>query len=292
MCVVQLSVSEQESDRARALRATIDFVKKPLLILACAALLPAQDIRFGMLPRETVEKRLGSFAHKNVAREPALRALFEGAGCSASLEERVVKGWRYPNLICTMPGESASTIVVGAHYDSVEDGDGVVDNWSGASLLPSLYESLRAVPRKHTFEFIGFTGEERGLIGSRAFVSAWKKTREPEIEAMVNIDTLGLTESEVWVSHANKNLVDLAWVTASAVGLPVQGVNVEEIGETDSESFRDAKIPAITFHSLTQDTLGVLHTNKDTLQAVKIEPYYRSYRLISAYLALLDSKLN
>lgn len=67
-------------------------------------------------------------------------------------------------------GESPETIVVGAHFDHISAGSGVVDNWSGASLLPSLVQSLNNAPRHHTFVFIGFAGEEQGLIGSDYYV--------------------------------------------------------------------------------------------------------------------------
>ncbi len=60
-------------------------------------------------------------------------------------------------MICVLPGNSEKVIIVGAHFDHVSDGSGVVDNWSGASLLPSLYQALKDHPRKHTFIFIGFT---------------------------------------------------------------------------------------------------------------------------------------
>jgi hypothetical protein len=60
-----------------------------------------------------------------------------------------------------LPGETERIILVGAHTDHVEEGDGVVGNWSGASLLPSLLYSLSAKPGQHTFVFNGFTAEER-----------------------------------------------------------------------------------------------------------------------------------
>ena len=46
-----------------------------------------------------------------------------------------------------------------------ENGEGVVDNWNGASLLPSLFESLESQALRHTFRFIGFAEEETGLSG-------------------------------------------------------------------------------------------------------------------------------
>jgi Zn-dependent M28 family amino/carboxypeptidase len=70
-----------------------------------------------------------------------------------------------PNVIGTLPGSSDSVIVIGAHFDHVESGEGVVDHGSGAALLPSLFQSLNGEPRKHTIVFIVFAAEEQGLIG-------------------------------------------------------------------------------------------------------------------------------
>src|ERR1700732_4169024 len=123
----------------------------------------AQTVRFKPVPREVVETRLGQYTGNDHAREAALRKMFAEAGCDDQyLSEQPVKGSKLPNVICTLPGSSDKVIIVGAHFDHVADGDGVVDNWGGASLLPSLYEAVKIEPRKHTYVFIGFTDEEQG----------------------------------------------------------------------------------------------------------------------------------
>jgi len=81
-------------------------------------------------------------------------------------------------------------------------------------------------------------------------------------------------------------------IIATALKLPVSGVNAERVGSTDSESFREKKIPAITIHSLTQETLTLLHSPKDRIEAVHMDEYYRTYRLVLAYLALLHQRLD
>ena len=40
----------------------------------------------------------------------------------------------------------------------------------GASLLPSLFQALKDAPRKHTFTFVGFTNEEKGLLLGPTFL--------------------------------------------------------------------------------------------------------------------------
>jgi len=67
-------------------------------------------------------------------------------------------------------------------------------------------------------------------------------------------------------------------------------MDVEKIGESDEESFRQHKVPTITLHSLTQNTIEVLHSPQDNYKAVHFDDYYESYRLVSAYLALLDQE--
>ena len=262
----------------------------PLLLLT--SLTFAQTVQFSVVPRATVEKRLEAFPTKNPQREPALRRIFEEAGCPpGELTEQPVKGLKAPNLICTFPGEMESEIVVGAHFDLEEAGQGVVDNWSGASLLPSLYEGLSMFPRRHSFRFVSFAGEEKGMLGSQAYVRQMMKTGETAV-AMVNLDTLGLTESEVWVHRADPKLVKLLELTAAATMLPVSAMNVDSVGSTDSESFREKKSPAITIHSLTTETLPILHSSKDRLEAIHRDEYYRTYRLVLAYLAVLDHELD
>lgn len=73
--------------------------------------------------------------------------------------------------------------------------------------------------------------------------------------------------------------------------LPIAAVNVDQVGTTDSEAFARFKIPRITIHSLTQETLPILHSKNDAMTAVHMDDYYASYRLIAGYLAFLDSYL-
>ncbi len=247
----------------------------------------AQDFQLNPVPQTLIEERLRAFSNNNIKREETLKKLFEDAGCTGdALSEHPVKHVRAPNLVCNHPGSSPSTIVVGAHFDMVDVGFGVVDNWSGASLLPSLFQVLGA--SKHTFVFAGFTGEEIGLLGSRALIEEIDRTR---IKAMINMDTLGLSDTKVWTSHADVTLVKWLSATASGMKLPVATVNVEKVGSADSETFRERKIPAITIHSLMQPTLRILHSPLDTIKEIDLDAYYRTYRLILGYLLVLDQNL-
>jgi Zn-dependent M28 family amino/carboxypeptidase len=261
------------------------------LLLCTIGVIAAEDVKYQTLSRDVLEARLGKYAGSNKQREATLKQLFTDAGCGDHLSEQPVKESSLPNVICVLPGASEKTIIVGAHFDHVPDVDGVVDNWSGASLLPTLYESIKAIPRHHTYLFIGFTDEERGLVGSSFYARHMTKEQTAAATAMVNMDTLGLSSTEIWGSHADKNLNAAMAYVAKQLHLPVSSVNVESIGaRADSESFADRKIPSITIHSLTPEAVRnhILHTSKDRMSAMRMDDYYESYRLIAAYLAFLD----
>jgi Zn-dependent M28 family amino/carboxypeptidase len=221
--------------------------------------------------------------------------MFASAGCDVQhLSEQVVKGAKQPNVICILPGTSNRVIIVGAHFDHVSAGDGVVDNWSGASLLPSLYQAVKLEPRKHTYIFIGFTDEEKGEVGSRFYAQHMTKEQVAFTDAMVNMDTLGLGSTEMWPKHADKRLNGMLNYVANLLKVPLTGVNVDEVGSTDSVQFEARKIPSLTIHSLTQETWNarILHTSKDKFSEIHLDDYYQTYTLICAYIAYLDHALS
>jgi hypothetical protein len=262
------------------------------IMLASATMAPAQSNQYRQLYPDVIEQRLRQYQGSNPVRAATLRKLFREAECDGDRlkEQPVLKS--VPNVICTMPGTGDDIIVVGAHFDHVSSSEGVVDNWSGASLLPSLYESLSSIARRHTFVFIGFTDEEKGFIGSQTYLSELTKEEIGRIRAMVNIDTLGLGPTEIWISNSDPKLVKDFLAVAAAMKLPVKGMNVDGVGDSDGRSFKKHKIPSITLHSVTNDSLGILHSSKDNFSVVNLKDYYDSYKLITAYLVLLDSTLS
>ena len=263
-----------------------------LIVCTFAAYASAQ-VHFRLQTREVVEGRLKSFSTRNSEREALIRKWFADSGCKdANLSEQALDRKFPPNVICVLPGETQQVIVVGAHTDKVESfGDGVVDNWTGAVLLPSLLYSLSAQPRHHTLVFVGFSGEEKGLVGSRYYVDQLTSDQRAHVEAMVNFDSLGLGPTEVWASHADKALLDALASVAAASKLPVTTMNVDNLGTADSESFARYQIPRITLHSVTEQTWSILHSPFDKLAAIKMNDYYDSYKLIAEYLAYLDDAL-
>jgi Zn-dependent M28 family amino/carboxypeptidase len=180
-----------------------------------------------------------------------------------------------------------SVLIVGAHYDKVDRGKGVADNWSGVTLLPTLFESLSSHPRRHTFVFIGFTDEEKGLLGSRYYVGQLNDERKARIKAMINLDSLGLTSTLVRVDQSDRELAGWLNGVAHHFGFPLQGYNLRGAGD-DAQPFATSKISTITIHSVTADNYTVLHSRHDNFTAIDLDDYYETYQLLAHYLANLD----
>jgi hypothetical protein len=250
----------------------------------------AQTVSVLLVSREAVENRLREYSGTNLERGTRLKRMFVEAGCGDHVSEQPLKYVKAPNVICELPGTSDRVIIVGAHFDRVNGSDGVVDNWSGASLLPSLYASVKLEPRQHTYVFIGFTEEEQGLVGSRFYVRKMTREQVAATDAMINLDTIGLAPTEVWAHRSDVRLMQSLMGVANHLKLPLSGVNFENVGSTDSESFWARKIPRLTIHSLTQksEDAQILHTSRDKISALNLDDYYDTYHLVAVYLGYLD----
>ncbi|MBL8210293.1 MAG: M28 family peptidase [Bryobacterales bacterium] len=264
-----------------------------LVLMLMVDRLPAQGVRVELktLTPGLLEERLELAHPKSSERYKRLKALFQESGCG-DLREQPVKGSKEPNLICAAGNgdEKARRIVVGAHFDCA-GGRGIIDNWTGAILLTALASWMRQKLRKHSFHFVGFAAEEKGLLGSQAYLKAIPEDERKQIAAVLTMDSLGLTPTKYWPNSSNAALAQAAWELAKAMQLSFQGVNVDNVGSTDSMTFHKAGIPVLSLHSVTKETWGLINSPKDVRESLSWNDYYDTHRLISAILVRLDEGL-
>ncbi|HWQ66178.1 MAG TPA: M20/M25/M40 family metallo-hydrolase [Methanospirillum sp.] len=94
------------------------------------------------------------------------------------------------NLIAVKPGVSPREIIVGAHYDSTDDGEGADDNAGGVAILLAVAEELKSVSTPYTIRFVAFGAEEADLDGSRFFVNQMDAIEKNDTVGMINLDSL------------------------------------------------------------------------------------------------------
>jgi carboxypeptidase Q len=135
-------------------------------------------------------------------------------------------------------------VVLGAHLDSWDLGEGTTDNGTGSMVV---LEAARALQKsglqpKRTIRFVLFSGEEQGLVGSRAYVTAHKEEL-PKISATLIHDTgTGKVVSiSLMRNYQDREVMD-------KVVAPLHSLGLLELSErwmtgSDHASFEEAGVP-------------------------------------------------
>ncbi len=146
---------------------------------------------------------------------------------------------------------------MGAHYDRNSSAQRPLDNWSGAAILPALYQSLREQKAQATVLFswhLPITAPSRWALSF--LLTTLVRAQLEHAVAMVNVDALGLSPTKVWTAHSDKDLVHSLIVMVYALKLSASQIDIAAVGTTDSDPFAARHIPQITIHSLTQQNVS------------------------------------
>jgi len=244
-----------------------------------------QRVRFTPLEKDEAVRRAETVPATDQERAEQLKKWFDQAGCGiVDLTEQKVQGAAAPNVICHLPGESKSTIVIGAHFDHPSSPERSLDNWAGAALLPGLYRCLKERKRHFRFVFVAFADNGNDVVGSKFFAD--HLDAHEHVDAMINVDALGLSPTKIWTAHSDKELVKTLIQCVYMLKLPASQVDISAAGSSDSDPFAQRNVPQITLHSITQE-----HLRKEEPSRFRPGNYYDSYRLLCGYLALLDATL-
>ncbi len=121
-------------------------------------------------------------------------------------------------------------VIVGAHLDSWELGTGALDNGCNAALVVDALRAIKAsgVKPRRTIRFILFSGEEEGLLGSRAY--AFNHRAELDKAAGVIIYDSGTGKTTGFSLGGRKDV----FYAAKALIAPLDQFGVKEL-KTDME---------------------------------------------------------
>lgn len=113
------------------------------------------------------------------------------------------------NVIATLPGNlhkepsKEKAFLIGAHYDSISEdpmtfAPGAVDNATGTAAVIEMALVFSKLRRRHpelsvhTMQFLLFSGEEQGYVGSKAHAAQLAERNEHhKVKLMVNLDMIG-----------------------------------------------------------------------------------------------------
>jgi Zn-dependent M28 family amino/carboxypeptidase len=171
------------------------------------------------------------------------------------------------NLRVRMAGEQRSRLIVGAHFDSWDLGQGAMDNGIGIAQLFALAQALRGARLRHGVELIWFNGEEQGLWGSRH--AAAQIGGEP-IVAMINLDMVGVPIAVNALGDDSLVPALERWQQARAdtARLPKGVENINWMA-SDHTPYQLAHVRTITFNApIPRDSVRYYHDFADTIDKV------------------------
>ncbi|MDM7922939.1 MAG: M28 family peptidase, partial [Pyrinomonadaceae bacterium] len=212
---------------------------------------------------------------KNKDRREAVVALFKKAG-AADTDIKIEGKDGLENVVVTKKGTTADTVVIGAHYDKTADGCGVLDNWTGIVVLANIYRTMRPHDTQKTFVFVAFDEEEKGLLGSNAFAGEIPKSERKNYCAMINFDSFGMAAPQALGNVSSSSLIKVAESASAQLKIPFASAGIS-YASSDSASFKNRDIPAITLHGMNDKWMDYLHTSKDKIGNVNISSVHAGY---------------
>jgi alkaline phosphatase isozyme conversion protein len=168
------------------------------------------------------------------------------------------------NIIAVKQGLSDQQIIVGAHYDSVdEDGSqGADDNASGVAVMLETAERVFAEETPYTIVFVAFGGEEEGLWGSTNYVDQLDFSKKNNIIGMINLDSLiAGDKTYIYGNEGPGSMRDWMLQDAKKQGFEVEGKTDEELYNEDGtpcecsdfDAFEKSHIPYAYFEATDWD---------------------------------------
>ena len=267
---------------------TVRYTFVFFIAVFCVSVTAQEASQMKLSDKQEIEADVSTVPCENKHRLEAVKKLFQEKGALAS--EIKIKDFKHvKNLLVEKKGNTEEVVIIGAHYDMIGGGCGAIDNWTGIVIIANLYKTIKNLNTNKTYKFVAFGKEEKGLIGSKAMAKAIPKADRPKYCAMVNLDSFGLAHPQALTQISNKRLIKFAKETAETMKMPFSAAPIRW-ASSDSKSFLDKKIPAITLHGLSARWRDYLHSSNDKLKNVNSESVYAGYRLGLNLLAGIEAE--
>ena len=186
------------------------------------------------------------------------------------------------NVVAEIPGTTDEYITLTAHYDSTFLSHGAYDNMSGCIGLLGLMEVLKAsAPNRFGLKFIFCGSEERGLLGSKA----WVQAHESELDKCVmniNLDMIGAVMGHfIAACTCEQQMADYIAYRGAIAGVPIRAN--QRVYSSDSTPFADKGIPAVSFARMGGGNVVPFHCRYDTMEEVDPERLIEDLDFIACF---------
>jgi len=186
------------------------------------------------------------------------------------------------NIVAEIPGtdKADEVVMLGAHFDSWQSGTGATDNAAGDTVMMEAMRILKATSARmrRTVRLALWTGEEEGLLGSRAYVKQHFADRETmelkpddaKLSAYFNVDNGTGKFRGIYLqgNEAVRPIFEKWMEPFKAEGMTT--LSARSTGGTDHVSFDEAGLPGFQFiqDPIEYDT-RTHHTNMDVYERIQ-----------------------
>ncbi|TMM29947.1 M28 family peptidase [Polaribacter aestuariivivens] len=165
------------------------------------------------------------------------------------------------NVIGYIDNKAENTIIIGAHYDHLGFGgegslyrdsikaihNGADDNASGIAILLNLAAKLKKKNTNNNYLFMGFSGEEMGLLGSNYFVKN-PTINTKKVSYMINMDMVGRLKKDSALAVYGTGTSPIFKQVLKSYNNNFKLIQQESgVGPSDHTSFYLADIPVLHF---------------------------------------------
>ena len=200
------------------------------------------------------------------------------------------------NVIAEIPGtdKSDEVVMLGAHFDSWHSGTGATDNAAGSAIMMEAIRILKAtgLQLRRTVRVALWSGEEQGLLGSRAYVKEHFADRDTmalkaehgTLSGYFNVDNGTGAIRGVYL-QGNEAIAPVfdAWMAPFA-SLGMTPLSIRDTGGTDHLAFNAVGLPGFQF---IQDPVEygtrTHHSNMDVYERVQARDMMHNAVIVASF---------
>lgn len=185
------------------------------------------------------------------------------------------------NVVAELPGKTDEWIALSAHYDTTALSHGSYDNMTGCVGILGVLEALKNKPLNYGLRLVFCGSEERGLLGSKAYV----RDHEAELEKIalnVNLDMIGTIMGKFIARvSAEEALAHYITYMGAELGFPVSAKT--GVYSSDSTPFADKGVPALSFARLASGSVAPIHCRFDRPDVLSMEQLQKDIAFIAEF---------
>lgn len=200
------------------------------------------------------------------------------------------------NIVAEIPGtdKADEIVMLGAHFDSWHSGTGATDNAAGSAVMMEAARILKAsgLKMRRTVRLALWTGEEQGLLGSRAYakehfgdkMTMALKPEQAKIAGYFNVDN-GTGEIRGVYLQSNEAVAPIfsAWMEPFK-NLGMTTLTIRNTGGTDHLAFDEVGLPGFQFiQDPVEYETRTHHSNMDVYDRIQAADMMQNAVIVASF---------